>query len=262
MTTSPTTAYGRVIPASLRPADIAAMIDHSLLRPELTADDVRAGCELAAARGAFSVCVKPADVGLAAKALAGTAVRVGTVVGFPHGSSATAVKRHETERALADGAVEIDMVVNIGALRGGDDDYVLTEIREVVTTAHAAGALVKVILENAYLDDEQIARGSRLVEAAGADFVKTSTGFAPSGATVHDLLIMAASTGPAVRLKAAGGVRTLDRLLDLVAIGVTRFGATATATMLDDAEARAATTGSIPVPPPPKDEQAAESAGY
>ncbi len=262
MTTQTTTAHGRAIPATLRPADIAAMIDHSLLRPELTASDVRAGCELAAARGAFSVCVKPADVNLAAEALAGTTVRVGTVVGFPHGNSATAVKRYETERALRDGAVEIDMVINIGALRGGDDRYVLTDIREVVTAAHDAGALVKVILENAYLDDAEIARGSRLVEEAGADFVKTSTGFAPSGATVHDLLIMAASTSPTVRLKAAGGVRTLDRLLDLVAIGVTRFGATATAAILDDAESRAATTGSIPVPAAPKDEQATESAGH
>ncbi len=251
-----------MIPATVRPADIAAMIDHSLLRPELTASDVRAGCELAVARATWSVCVKPADVRLAAETLAGTSVRVGTVVGFPHGSSTTAVKRYETERALDDGAVEVDMVVNIGALRGGDDDRALADIREVVAVAHAADALVKVILENAYLDDEQVARGSRLVEAAGADFVKTSTGFAPSGATVHDLLIMAASTSPSVALKAAGGVRTLDRLLDLVAIGVTRFGATATATILDDAAARAAATGSIPVPPAPKDEQAAESAGY
>ncbi|HEX7105133.1 MAG TPA: deoxyribose-phosphate aldolase [Acidothermaceae bacterium] len=258
---TPTTLHGRVIPDTVSPADIAAMIDHSLLRPELTADDVRAGCALAAARGTLCVCVKAADVRLAAAALAGTAVRVGTVVGFPHGSSATAVKRYEAERALADGAVEIDMVVNIGALRGGDDDYVGADIGEVVTVAHAADALVKVILENAYLDDEQIARGSRLVEAAGADFVKTSTGFAPSGATMHDLLIMAASTSPAVRLKAAGGVRTLDRLLDLIAIGVTRFGATATATILDDAEARAAATGSIPVPPAPADERATDIAG-
>ena len=258
--TPSTTVHGRAVPAMVRPADIAAMIDHSLLRPELTPDDVRTGCELATARGTISVCVKPADVRLAAEALTGTSVRVGTVVGFPHGSSATAVKRYETERALGDGAVEIDMVVNVGALRGGDDDRVLADIREVVTVAHASRALVKVILENAYLDDEQVARGSRLVEAAGADFVKTSTGFAPSGATVHDLRIMAASTSPSVGLKAAGGVRTLDRLLDLVAIGVTRFGATATAAILDDATMRAATTGSIPVPPAPKDDP--ESGGY
>lgn len=259
---TPTTVHGRAIPERLVPAEIAAMIDHSLLRPELTPDDVRAGCELAAARDVFSVCVKPADVKLAAEVLAGTTVRVGTVVGFPHGSSATAVKRYETEHAILDGAVEIDMVVNIGALRGGGDEYVRADIGAVVTAAHAADALVKVILENAYLDDEQIARGSRLVEDAGADFVKTSTGFAASGATVHDLLIMAASTSASVKLKAAGGVRTLDRLLELVAIGVTRFGATATATILDDAEARATATGSIPVPPAPTDEHAAETAGY
>jgi deoxyribose-phosphate aldolase len=262
VTISSVTVHGRTIPATLRPADIAAMIDHSLLRPELTAEEVRTGCELAAASGTFSVCVKPADVKRAAKVLAGTNVRVGTVVGFPHGSSATAVKRYETERALSDGAVEIDMVINIGALRGNDANYVLADIREVVTAAHEAGALVKVILENAYLDDTQIAHGSRLVEDAGAEFVKTSTGFAPSGATVHDLLVMAASTSPSVNLKAAGGVRTLDRLLELVAIGVTRFGATATATILDDAETRAAGTGSLAVPPPPEDDEAGHTAGY
>ena len=262
MTTSRVTAHGRTIPATLQPADIAAMIDHSLLRPELTADEVRAGCELAAARSTFSVCVKPADVKRAAHVLTGTNVRVGTVVGFPHGSCTTAVKRYETEHALSDGAVEVDMVINIGALRGGDENYVLTDIREVVTAAHGAGALVKVILENAYLDDTQIAHGSRLVEDAGAEFVKTSTGFAPSGATVHDLLIMAASTSPSVHLKAAGGVRTLDRLLDLVAIGVTRFGATATASILDDAATRAADSGALAVPPPPEDDQAAQTTGY
>lgn len=257
-----TTSQGRVIPATLQPVDIALMIDHSLLRPELTAAEVRAGCELAAARKTISVCAKPADVVLAREILAGTSVRVGTVVGFPHGSSATAVKRYEAERALHDGAVEIDMVINIAALRGGDDNYVVNDIRAVVTASHSAGALVKVILENAYLDDEQIARGSRLVEDAGADFVKTSTGFAASGATVHDLLIMANSTSPKVQLKAAGGVRTLDRLLDLVAIGVTRFGATATASILDDAEARAAMHGALLIPAPPLDDKPKDSAGY
>lgn len=237
------------------------MIDHSLLRPELTAAEVRAGCELAAARHTISVCAKPADVRLARDVLAGTSVRVGTVVGFPHGSSTTAVKRHETEQALVDGAVEIDMVINIAALHGGDDGYVLSEIRDVVEAAHGGGALAKVILENSYLDDEQIAWGSRLVEQAGAEFVKTSTSFAPGGATVHDLLIMARSTSPAVQIKAAGGVRTLDRLLELVAIGVTRFGATATATILDDAEARAV-DGMLTVPAPPPDDEATESTGY
>jgi deoxyribose-phosphate aldolase len=237
------------------------MIDHSLLRPELTAAEVRVGCELAAARNTVSVCAKPADVRLARDVLAGTSVRVGTVVGFPHGSSTTAVKRYETQQAIDDGAVEIDVVINIAALRGGDDAYVLSDVRDVVEVAHGGGALVKVILENAYLDDEQVARGSRLVEQAGAEFVKTSTGFAPSGATVHDLLIMAAATSPAVRLKAAGGVRTLDRLLDLVAIGVTRFGATATATILDDAAARAG-DGVLTVPAPPSDDQSPDSTSY
>jgi deoxyribose-phosphate aldolase len=260
-TTSTAAPQRRVIPATLRPADIAAMIDHSLLRPELTAAEVVAGCELAAARDTISVCAKPSDVRLARDVLAGTAVRVGTVVGFPHGSSTTDVKRYETQQALSDGAVEIDMVINIAALRGGDDEYVLADVRGVVEVAHDGGALVKVILENAYLDDEQVARGSRLVEQAGAEFVKTSTGFAASGATVHDLLIMADATSPAVRLKAAGGVRTLDRLLDLVAIGVTRFGATATAAILDDAGARAG-DGVLTVPRAPSDDQPSDSATY
>ena len=262
MDTPTVTAQGRVIPATLEPADIGAMIDHSLLRPELTREELSAGCRLAAERGAFAVCVKPADVLPAAALLADAPVRLGTVVGFPHGSSTTQVKRYEAEQALRDGAVEIDMVVNIAALRDEESDYVLNDIEAVVKPSHDAGALVKVILENAYLTDEQIALGSQIVEQSGAEFVKTSTGYAPTGASVHDLLIMAASTGPAVGLKAAGGVRTLDRLLDLVAIGVTRFGATATTSILDDAQARAERHGKIVVPAAPADDGRTESMGY
>ena len=218
---------------------IAAMIDHSLLRPELTLDDVTQGCEIAASHAVASVCCKPADINHAVGVLAGSVVKVGAVVGFPHGSSTTEAKVFETRRALDDGAGEIDMVLNIGRLRGGQHGEVEHDIRAVVEVAHLAGALVKVIFENAYLDDGQIVIACRLTEAAGADFVKTSTGFAASGATMHDLLLMRRSTGASVQVKAAGGVRTLDTLLSMVAIGVTRFGATATAAILADAAERA-----------------------
>ena len=213
--------------------NVAKMIDHSLLRPELTLDEVRAGCALAARYDVASVCVRPADVGLAAKALAGTDVAVGTVVGFPHGGSTAAGKRDEAKIAVADGARELDMVLNIGRLRSGDDGVVGDEIRLVVQAA-GAGTIVKVILENAYLDDEQKRRGCRLAEAAGAHYVKTSTGFAPGGATLDDLRLMRAAVSSRVGVKAAGGVRSLDILLGMADVGVTRFGATATATILDD----------------------------
>jgi deoxyribose-phosphate aldolase len=199
---------------------------------------------------------------LAVQRLTGTRVVIGTVVGFPHGSSTMESKLFETRRALDDGAREIDMVINIGKLRGGKHDYVEEEIAQIVETTHSAQALVKVILENAYLSDEQIVEGSRLGERAGAEFIKTSTGFAPGGATVHDLLLMAGATSPKVQIKAAGGVRTLDRLLELVAIGVTRFGATATAAILDEATERSADGAALPIPAAPRDEDTADAVAY
>jgi deoxyribose-phosphate aldolase len=216
---------------------LAAAIDHSLLRPELTLAEVEQGCELAAAYRVASVCARPADVARCTELLGGSPVAVGTVVGFPHGAHATATKVFEAERALSDGATELDMVLNIGRLRSGDDAYVERDIRAVVDTARGA-ALVKVILENAYLDDDEKVRGCRLAEAAGADFVKTSTGFAPSGSTMDDLRLMRSSVSDHVRIKAAGGVRTLDALLAVMSIGVSRIGATATAAILDDYTAR------------------------
>ena len=252
------TTTNRVIPAWLTVSEIASLIDHSLLRPELTDDDVRQRLRACPRYSTWSVCVRPADVALAAHELARTNVTVGTVVGFPHGSSTTASKLFETAQALGDGAREIDMVINIGALRGARHDYVLEEITQIVEATHSVGGLVKVILENAYLDDGQIVAASRLGERAGAEFIKTSTGFAPGGATVHDLVLMARATSPKVQIKAAGGVRTLDRMLELVAIGVTRFGATATAVILDDAEEHAIGGTAIPVPAPPPDESAVE----
>jgi deoxyribose-phosphate aldolase len=212
---------------------LAKVIDHSLLRPELTEAEVIAGCELARRYHVASVCVKPADVALAAQQLAGSDVAVGTVVGFPHGNSTTAVKVAEARQALKDGATELDMVINIGALRSGKSDYVRDEIHAIVETA-AGKALVKVILENAYLTDEQKVLACQLVEAAGADFVKTSTGFAPTGATLEDVRLMRRSVSAKVQVKCAGGVRTLQALLAMIDAGVTRSGATATAAILDE----------------------------
>jgi deoxyribose-phosphate aldolase len=223
---------------------IAKTIDHSLLRPELTDAELTAGCALAHEYHVASVCIKPSSVSLAARALQGSDVLVGTVVGFPHGSSTTRVKVYEARQALEDGAAELDMVINIGWLRSGEDQRVEDDIHAVVNEA-AGRAIVKVILENAYLTDDEKRRGCRLVEAAGADFVKTSTGFAPTGATLDDLRLMRASVSPRVQVKAAGGVRTLDTLLDVLNTGTTRVGATTTATILDDFRARKAHLSSM-----------------
>ena len=222
--------------------DIAKTIDHSLLRPELDDAFVEAGCRLAAKYDVASVCVRPADVRRAAALLAGTDVAVGTTIGFPHGNHRTETKVFEAQQALADGATELDMVLQIGALKSGRDADVQADIEAVVTVGHAAGAIVKVIFENAYLTDDEKVRACRLTEAAGADFVKTSTGFAPSGATHDDLRLMRANTSPHVRVKAAGGVRTLDALLAVMELGVTRIGATATESIIEDFRARKAGT--------------------
>ncbi len=230
---------------SLTERDIAKAIDHSLLRPELDDAFVEDGCRLAAEYDVASVCVRPADVARAKAILAGTDVAVGTVVGFPHGNQRTDVKVFETRQALADGATEIDMVIQIGALRSGRDGDVQADIKAVVEAAHAGGAIVKVIFENAYLTDDEKIRACRLTEAAGAEFVKTSTGFAPTGATHDDLRLMRANTSAHVQVKAAGGVRTLDALLEVMALGVTRIGATTTAAIIDEFRARKA--GAAPV---------------
>lgn len=215
---------------------LAKTIDHSLLRPELTQAEVIAGCELAKKYDVASVCVKPCHVRLAAELLRGSDVQVGTVVGFPHGSQTQSAKVFEAQEAIANGAAELDMVINIGELRSGHAETVAAEVRAVVDCARQSvkPVLVKVILENAYLTDEQKVQGCKLVEQAGADFVKTSTGFAPSGATLEDLKLMRATVGPQVQVKAAGGVRTLEALLAVIDVGVTRCGATATAAILDE----------------------------
>ena len=225
---------------TLTERDIAKAIDHSLLRPELDDQFVEDGCRLAAEYDVASVCVRPADVVRARRILDGSGVAVGTVIGFPHGNHLTETKVFEANRALADGATELDMVIQIGALKSGRDADVQADIAAVVEVAHRAGAIVKVIFENAYLTDDEKIRACLLSEAAGADFVKTSTGFAPGGATHDDLRLMRANTSPHIQVKAAGGVRTLDALLEVMALGTTRIGATATKAIIDDFRARKA----------------------
>ncbi len=222
--------------------DLAATIDHAILKPEMTRPQVDAELDIAAECGVFSVCVRPSDIAHAVRRLDGTGVAVGTVIGFPHGTTSTAAKVAEVSQALADGAVEVDMVVNIGFLRSGFDDAVVDDIRAVVDAA--SGRIAKVILETSYLDDEQIARGSRLTEAGGAAFVKTSTGFGGGGATVEHVRLMRASVGPGVQVKASGGVRGLDTALAMLAAGATRLGTSASATILG--ELRAISSGAGP----------------
>jgi len=216
---------------------LAKTIDHSLLKPELTEQDVIEGCRLARQYDVASVCVRPCDVPLAVSEMRGSDVKVGTVVGFPHGGSTTATKVFEAREALANGAQELDMVINIGALRSGRYGYVENDIRAVVEAA-GEGIIVKVILENCYLTDEEKVKACQLAEAAGAHFVKTSTGFAASGATLEDLRLMRASVGPQVQVKAAHGVRSVETALQVIEVGVTRFGATQTEHILEDFKKR------------------------
>jgi deoxyribose-phosphate aldolase len=237
--------------------EMAKMIDHSLLHPTMTDRDLEEGCALAAKYDVASVCIKPYAVKRAAELLKGSDVKVGAVIGFPHGNSATESKRYETELACRDGAVEIDMVINIGKAMGGDWDYVESDVKAVCDEAHSHGAKVKVIFENDYLTAGGAGLGSddfkiklcKLCERAGADWVKTSSGYgfikgadgkySYQGATEHDLALMRASVSAKVQVKAAGGVRDLDGLIKVRDLGATRCGATATAAMLDDYRKRA-----------------------
>jgi deoxyribose-phosphate aldolase len=216
-------------------SSIASLIDHTLLRPEATRVDILQLCREAREYEFASGCVNPYWVPLAAAELAASQVKVCTVVGFPLGATSTEAKVAETEAALAAAAQEIDMVQNIGALRGGDRQAVQQDIEAVVMVAHRAGAIVKVILETALLDDDQKTAACLLAKAAGADFVKTSTGFGPSGATVHDVELMRRTVGPVMGVKASGGVRTLDDLNKMVAAGATRIGASASVKIVEAA---------------------------
>lgn len=214
--------------------DIAKMIDHSLLRPELTAEDIHKGCQIARKYKVATVCCAPSDVLAVKELLVGSGVKTTTVVGFPHGYNVTASKVFEAKQAIQDGAVELDMVLNIGKLLSGDYEYVKEDIRAVVEAAHPRNVPVKVILENYYLTDEQKKVACRLCEEAGADFVKTSTGFAAGGATLEDLKLMRDNVSKKIQVKAAGGVRDLEMALKVRMIGCTRFGATRTEEIMEE----------------------------
>ncbi len=218
--------------------DIAKMIDHSLLKPEMTRQEVIDGCKLAVKYDCATVCVKPCDVEVAGEVVKDTDVLLSTVIGFPHGHHLTEVKVMEAEIAMSQGCVELDLVMNIGRFKSGEYDYVEKDIRTVCEAAHRRGAIVKVILENHYLTDSEVGKASAICDRAGADFVKTSTGYAKSGATIKDLKIMKNTVSPRVRVKAAGGVRTLDGALSVRAVGGVRFGATATQKIMDEAYQR------------------------
>ncbi len=222
-------------------AEIASLIDHTLLRPEATRGDIRRLCAEARQYGFASVCVNPYWVPLAVAELAGSGVKVCSVAGFPLGASSTAIKRAEAEAAALAGAREIDMVINVGALRSGDYDAVLRDIAAVVEASHRAGAIVKVILETALLDDNQKAQACTLAKIAGADFVKTSTGFGPGGATAHDVALMRRIVGPEMGVKAAGGIRTLEDLRAMAAAGATRIGPSASVKIVEGAAGAPAT---------------------
>ncbi len=219
-------------------ADISKMIDHSLLNPTLTVVDLEAGCQLALEYDVASVCILPYYLRRCAEILRGSSVRASTTIGFPHGGHTTAIKLAEARQALADGCEELDMVVNISQVLSGNWDYVQQEIAAVVELAHAAGQKVKVIFENAYLQEAHKIRLCEICGQVNADWVKTSTGYAPTGATMDDLKLMRKHSPSHVQVKAAGGVRDLDTLLAVRALGVSRCGASRTKEMLDEARRR------------------------
>ncbi|HEY5157382.1 MAG TPA: deoxyribose-phosphate aldolase [Anaerolineales bacterium] len=213
-----------VIPGDL---NMAKMIDHTLLKPDATQDQIAQLCFEARKYGFASVCINPTWVKLCAQLLDGSPVKVCTVIGFPLGATAPEVKTFETQNAIENGATEIDMVINIGALKARDLELVARDIRGVVTASHVRGALVKVIIEAVFLTDEEKTIACLLSKEAGADFVKTSTGFASGGATVHDVALMRRTVGPEMGIKAAGGVRTYEDAENMIKAGATRIGASA-----------------------------------
>jgi deoxyribose-phosphate aldolase len=217
---------------------LAKMIDHSLVRPELTEAEIVEGCRLAREYKVASVSVRPSDVDAAVRELQGSEVAVGSVAGFPHGSSTTSVKLYEARDLLRRGAKEIDMVLNIGKLRSRAFQYIETELLQMADTCHQQGAIVKVIFENAYLTDELKIVACRICNRAGVDFAKTSTGFAPTGYTLADLRLMRKHLPADIGIKAASGVRTLETALEVYEAGCSRFGATQTAAILDAWKAR------------------------
>ncbi|MEZ5175745.1 MAG: deoxyribose-phosphate aldolase [Acidimicrobiia bacterium] len=207
--------------------DLARYIDHTLLRPDATADEIDRLCDEATEYGFASVCINPTWVKRAAERLRGSDVKVCTVIGFPLGATPPEIKAMEARRALRDGAREVDMVINVGALKSGDEDLVFTDISKVVDAAHEGGAIAKIILETGLLTDEEKVIAAALSSRARADFVKTSTGFSGGGATVYDVALMRETVGPSMGIKASGGVRTLEDAEDMIAAGATRIGASA-----------------------------------
>lgn len=222
---------------------IAKTIDHSLLNPSLSADELESGIQLALDYDVASVCIMPYYLKRCADRLAGSGVRASTTIGFPHGGHTTDVKRAEAERAIADGCEELDMVINISQALSGSWEYVTADIAAVVEVAHGAGQKVKVIFENAYLGNAEKIRLCEICGELRVDWVKTSTGYAPSGATLDDLRLMRRHAPEHVQVKAAGGVRDLDRLLEVRVIGVSRVGASRTKEMLDECRRRLGLTG-------------------
>ena len=214
---------------------LAGLIDHTLLRPEATRAQVEQLCGEARRFGCATACVSPSWVSFTGERLRGSPVKVATVVGFPFGATLTVAKRAEAEVAILAGAQEIDMVMNIGAMKSGDLDRVESDIRGVVEVCHQAGVLLKVILENAYLSDEEKVAACRIAQRAGADYVKTSTGLAPAGATEGDVRLMRQTVGPAMGVKAAGGIRTLADALRFLEAGADRLGTSAAKVILEEA---------------------------
>jgi len=227
----------------LSPRELARLIDHTLLKPEATRPQIEALCDEARGHGFVAVCVNPVWVPLAAERLHGAGSRVATVAGFPLGACAPETKAFEAARAVADGATEVDMVLNVGALKSGDDRLVERDIAGVVAACHGAGALTKVILETGLLTDDEKTRACALSRRAGADFVKTSTGFRPGGATVADVAFLRRSVGGTMGVKAAGGIRDLATALAMVAAGANRLGTSAGVRIVAECRTRAGSPG-------------------
>jgi deoxyribose-phosphate aldolase len=224
----------------LDPARIAKRLDHALLKPTLTDAELEAGCRLAREYDVASVCIVPHALARCAELLAGSSVQPSTTIGFPHGSSCASVKLAEARQALRDGGTELDLVVNVGKVLGGDYGYVQAEIADVLAVTREAGGKLKVIFENAYLGDAHKLALCRICSELAVDWVKTSTGFGPSGATLDDLRLMRSNTPSSVQVKASGGIRTLDQVLEIEALGVSRIGTSSTAAILDELRARLA----------------------
>jgi len=218
--------------------DIAGMIDHSLLKPFLTDNEIEEGCRLADSYRVASVCVRPSDVQLAAEILKDSSVKVTTVIGFPHGTTTSHTKLEEAREAVASGAVELDVVIHIGKMKSGEYDYVKNDLAPIVKYAHEKDVKVKVIFENCYLTENEIIKACEICNALEVDWVKTSTGYGTGGAEPKDIRLMREHVKPTIQVKAAGGVRTLQKVLEMKELGCTRIGATATANILEELKKR------------------------